>query len=213
MGDFEPTLDPSLPMKCDRYYTENNRTTFIYGGYEGIPENLLINFIVWMVSSLHDDIITSFPHYWPFVQGIFQSLVDSLHKESVMSNPNVFSKCRQLEEAFQWTVEIFISRDLSDGLVQERRNSIADALELRLSCTNPSSWCSCDVAVMILCISKIGFCFYLRYGYLYLRYSQLASSGNDSVIKFVCITLFRWIIAFLLFELCPVACEKGLDSI
>ena len=27
-----------------------------------------------------------------------------------------------------------------DGLVQERRNSIANALELRLSCTNPSNW-------------------------------------------------------------------------
>ena len=27
-----------------------------------------------------------------------------------------------------------------DGLVQERRNSIADAMELRLSCTNPSIW-------------------------------------------------------------------------
>ena len=27
-----------------------------------------------------------------------------------------------------------------DGLVLERRNSIADALELRLSCTNPSMW-------------------------------------------------------------------------
>ena len=29
-----------------------------------------------------------------------------------------------------------------DGLVQERRNSIASALELRLSCTNPSISCS-----------------------------------------------------------------------
>ena len=32
-----------------------------------------------------------------------------------------------------------------DGLVQERRNSIVSALELRLSCTNPSiykhKWC------------------------------------------------------------------------
>ena len=27
-----------------------------------------------------------------------------------------------------------------DGLVQERRNSIANALELHLSCTNPSMW-------------------------------------------------------------------------
>ena len=29
-----------------------------------------------------------------------------------------------------------------DGLVQERRNSIANALELRLSCTKPSKWYS-----------------------------------------------------------------------
>ena len=27
-----------------------------------------------------------------------------------------------------------------DGLLQERRNSIANAMELRLSCTNPSKW-------------------------------------------------------------------------
>ena len=27
-----------------------------------------------------------------------------------------------------------------DGLMQERRNSIAKALELRLSCINPSIW-------------------------------------------------------------------------
>ena len=27
-----------------------------------------------------------------------------------------------------------------DGLLQERRNSISNALELRLSCTNPSKW-------------------------------------------------------------------------
>ena len=30
-----------------------------------------------------------------------------------------------------------------DGLVQERRNSIANVLELRLSWTNPSIWCWC----------------------------------------------------------------------
>ena len=29
-----------------------------------------------------------------------------------------------------------------DGLVQERRNSSALAMELRLSCTNPSRWCA-----------------------------------------------------------------------
>ena len=32
----------------------------------------------------------------------------------------------------------FISFYEIDGLVQERRNSIANAMELRLSCTNPS---------------------------------------------------------------------------
>ena len=31
-------------------------------------------------------------------------------------------------------------REQKNGLVQEGRNSIADALELRLSCTNPSKW-------------------------------------------------------------------------
>ena len=30
--------------------------------------------------------------------------------------------------------------NIKDGLVQERRKSIANALELRLSCTNPSIW-------------------------------------------------------------------------
>ena len=30
-----------------------------------------------------------------------------------------------------------------DGLVQERRNSIANALELHLSCSNPLMWCHC----------------------------------------------------------------------
>ena len=31
-------------------------------------------------------------------------------------------------------------QDKIDGLVQERRNSIANALELHLSCTDPSRW-------------------------------------------------------------------------
>ena len=35
-------------------------------------------------------------------------------------------------------VEIKQLHDHIDGLVQERRNSIANALELRLSCINPS---------------------------------------------------------------------------
>ena len=39
-------------------------------------------------------------------------------------------------------VKVDFARDIYiDGLVQERRNSIANALELRLSCTNPSICC------------------------------------------------------------------------
>ena len=39
-----------------------------------------------------------------------------------------------------WNTVIYwpIGLDYIDGLVQERRNSIVNALELRLSCTNPS---------------------------------------------------------------------------
>ena len=38
-----------------------------------------------------------------------------------------------------FTLEICLNRAVYiDGLVQERRNSIANTLELRLSCTNPS---------------------------------------------------------------------------
>ena len=36
-----------------------------------------------------------------------------------------------------------------DGLVQERRNSIANALELRLSCTYPSIWRCCLISIGI----------------------------------------------------------------
>ena len=38
------------------------------------------------------------------------------------------------------TPERFLHLDYIDGLVQERRNSSVLAMELRLSCTNPSIW-------------------------------------------------------------------------
>ena len=42
------------------------------------------------------------------------------------------------------------------GLVQERRNSIAKALELHLSCINPSRYSCCFV---VLCFVVIMFCY------------------------------------------------------
>ena len=47
-----------------------------------------------------------------------------------------------LSTCHHWKYSNLYYKTLSDidGLVQERRNSIANALELRLSCTNPSKW-------------------------------------------------------------------------
>ena len=46
------SISESIPdLKCNQYIVEN-KTHIIYGGYEGIPENLLINFIGWIVSRL-----------------------------------------------------------------------------------------------------------------------------------------------------------------
>ena len=41
--------------------------------------------------------------------------------------------------------------DHVDGLVQERRNSIANALELRLSCTNPSIYSNNEYVFNVGC--------------------------------------------------------------
>ena len=41
---------------------------------------------------------------------------------------------------FSSDASLLIRYDHFDGLVQERRNSIANTLELHLSCTNPSMW-------------------------------------------------------------------------
>ena len=42
-----------------------------------------------------------------------------------------------------------------DGLIQERRNSIANTLELHLSCTNPSKWSYCHL-IFIMAIPVPG---------------------------------------------------------
>ena len=49
----------------------------------------------------------------------------------------------QIVQNLSWgnIVHDFASKNFTDGLVQERLNSSANALELRLSCTNPSKWC------------------------------------------------------------------------
>lgn len=47
------TITPDVePVKCNQYVVKN-KTHILYGGYEGIPENLLINFTGWIVSHLN----------------------------------------------------------------------------------------------------------------------------------------------------------------
>ena len=55
--------------------------------------------------------------------------------------------CQVLSKVKQVLIEFGFSswhRGNIDGLMQERRNSIANALELRPSCTNPSLWCKAN---------------------------------------------------------------------
>ena len=53
---------------------------------------------------------------------------------------------------FKWTVQGRQEHSHLDGLLQDRRNSIANALELRLSCTDPSIY---NVNIMVADAVKI----------------------------------------------------------
>ena len=66
-----------------------------------------------------------------FVRGIHRWPVNSPHKRLVTRKMFPFD-----DVIMKWNI-LFHTPQI-DGLVQERRNSIANALELRLSCTNPS---------------------------------------------------------------------------
>ena len=71
---------------------------------------------VWLTSKKHQS-----PYYWPFVKG----------------KPPVTGGFPSQRASYAKIISISWCHDI-DRLVQERRNSSADALELRLSWTNPS---------------------------------------------------------------------------
>ena len=48
-----------------------------------------------------------------------------------------------------------ITRHHINGLVQERCNSIANALELRISCINPAIWCPVDINFYFMVVWEI----------------------------------------------------------
>ena len=80
--------------------------------------------------------------YWPFVQGIHQLGVVSLHKGPIMEIYDGFSLLPHKScWTNNWVVNVLKWHDAHiNGLVQERRNSSALAIELCLSCTYPSTW-------------------------------------------------------------------------
>lgn len=47
--------DTDEPLECVRQYsvdTGQNKTVYFYGGFSGIPENLVLNIIVYLVSKI-----------------------------------------------------------------------------------------------------------------------------------------------------------------
>ena len=83
-------------------------------------------------------------------------------------------------------------KDKIDGLVQERRNSSALAMELHLSCTNPSRW-SYDHLIFIMEILIL-----VRW-YVYIR--MAACVYNEDTIYFLILILFTFcIISWILFN-------------
>ena len=69
-----------------------------------------------------------------------------------------------------------------DGIMQERRNSIANALELRLSCTNPSIlfFCWDPPSPSILCW------FHVAWGQLHFRLEPLLARIKESRTAVLC---------------------------
>ena len=99
-------------------------------------------------------------------------------------------------------VSSFITRDVFryssndglyfDGLMQERRNPIANALELRLSCTNPSSNLHTCCQIMLWSTVTV-----LRYVVFLWERQQLSQGTADflkkSVVRLLfCLSLNRW---------------------
>ena len=58
----------------------------------------------------------------------------------IMNPCRVTQLCICAGSLYGWVVRVTLRCSVIDGLMQERRNSIANGLELRLSCTNPSIW-------------------------------------------------------------------------
>ena len=87
--------------------------------------------------NFHDDVIwMRLPHKWLFGRGIHQALMFPL----LLAWTGCWTKSQVASDLKCLAGHV-------NGLVQERCNSIANALELRLSYTNPLTWCQCNAMI------------------------------------------------------------------
>ena len=107
--------------------------------------------------NFHDNVMIwiRLPHDWLFGRGIHQALMFPLllawtgcWTNSQVANDlkchagHVSGLVQERRNSIANALELRLS-----GLVQERRNSIANTLELRLSYTNPLTWCQCNAMI------------------------------------------------------------------
>ena len=69
-------------------------------------------------------------HYWGECGNVLSAMFPSCYVQISLANPNHSCGIVRLLSSY------------FEGLVQKRRNSIANALELRIYCNNPSTWYS-----------------------------------------------------------------------
>ena len=77
-------------------------------------------------------------HYFIGTTNLHQAKSPTFFWKSQIAEMYCFHPLFLLPSSTQFAVNVIISGDHFNGLVQERRNSSALALELHLSCTNPS---------------------------------------------------------------------------
>ena len=143
-------------------------------------ENFVHNFWVALLV-INDDVIKwkHFPRYWPFAQIIHRSPMNSPHKGQWRGALMFSLICARISgwvqnreagdlrpiapimTSLQWICQAFTptcTEHHLDGLVQERRNSSALAMEYRISWADPSiwmilppCWVTCHYDILLFC--------------------------------------------------------------
>ena len=123
------------------------------GGHLGIISTvhaLLCFVVVWYWSVLFLSFISAWITSLPLGQPYDCPQASVKQPWNMGKSQNFAADCRYTDnKTKQIKTMVYISWEILhtyiDGLVQDRRNSIANALDFRLSCIRPSIWCICKV--------------------------------------------------------------------